>query len=84
VKIIPALYLPTYEELMPKCRSIYKYFFDTELHFWSGSCLKWEVKRVHKFKMRLNIIIRYIILYIEVVHWAYIASGFEHRHPILC
>jgi len=34
--------------------------------------------------MRLKIIIRYIILYIEVVYWAYIASGFEHRLTILC
>jgi hypothetical protein len=42
MKIIPALSLPIYEEVIPKCQSIYKYFFDTKLHIWSGSSLKWE------------------------------------------
>jgi len=33
MKIIPALSLPIYEELIPRCRSIYKYFLTVSFIF---------------------------------------------------
>jgi len=48
MKIIPALYLPIYEELIQKCRSIYKYFLTL------SSFLVWEQLKMGKSREFTN------------------------------